>query len=108
MRALGGVREYAGGIRYPDGGSLTPAARAEREEVRLEIAGLFAAGMSPPQVAKKLRVFRKSAYVWHRAWRTAGVEALASKGRVGSAAGSAQRRCSAWRPRWTAVRPCGA
>ncbi|GAA2215678.1 hypothetical protein GCM10009850_111460 [Nonomuraea monospora] len=67
-------------MRYPDGGGLTPAARARREQVRLEAAGLFAAGMSPPQVARKLRVSRKSAYVWHKAWRTAGTQALESKG----------------------------
>ncbi len=67
-------------MRYPDGGGLTPAARAKREQVRLEAAGLFAAGMSPPAVARKLRVSRKSAYVWHKAWRTAGAEALVSKG----------------------------
>lgn len=29
-------------MRYPDGGGLTPAARARREQVRLEAAGLFA------------------------------------------------------------------
>lgn len=28
-----------------DGGGLTPAARARREQVRLEAAGLFAAGV---------------------------------------------------------------
>ncbi|MFI6393705.1 helix-turn-helix domain-containing protein [Nonomuraea sp. NPDC050540] len=67
-------------MRYPDGGGLTPAARARREQIRLEAAGLFAAGMSPPLVAKKLRVSRKSAYAWHKIWRTAGAEALASKG----------------------------
>ncbi|MEV1005249.1 helix-turn-helix domain-containing protein [Nonomuraea sp. NPDC050202] len=67
-------------MRYPDGGGLTPAVRAKREQVRLEAAGLFAAGMSPPEVAKKLRVSRKSAYVWHKAWRTAGTGALESKG----------------------------
>jgi transposase len=67
-------------MRYPDGGGLTPAARAKREQVRLDAAGLFAAGMSPPQVAKQLRVSRKSAYVWHHAWRTAGAGALVSKG----------------------------
>src|ERR1041384_1539361 len=67
-------------MRYPDVGGLTPAARARRERVRLEAAGLFAAGVSPPAVAKKLRVSRKSAYVWHKARRTAGAEALESKG----------------------------
>ncbi|MEO3798888.1 winged helix-turn-helix domain-containing protein [Nonomuraea sp. B1E8] len=67
-------------MRYPDGGGLTSAARAKREQVRLEAAGLFAAGVSPPEVARKLRVSRKSAYVWHKVWRTAGVEGLESKG----------------------------
>ncbi|MDF5756745.1 winged helix-turn-helix domain-containing protein, partial [Spongiactinospora sp. TRM90649] len=67
-------------MRYPDGGGLPPAARAKREQVRLEAAGLFAAGMSPPAVAEKLRVSRKSAYVRHHAWRTAGAGAPASKG----------------------------
>jgi transposase len=67
-------------MRYPDGGGLTPAARPRREQVRLEAAGLFAAGVRPPQVAQQLRVSRKSAYVWHKAWSLAGTEALLSKG----------------------------
>ncbi|MFD0480603.1 helix-turn-helix domain-containing protein [Nonomuraea thailandensis] len=74
-------------MRYPDGGGLTPAARAKREQVRLEAAGLFAAGMSPPEVARKLRVSRKSAYVWHQAWRTAGPRRWCRRGRAGSSAG---------------------
>jgi transposase len=41
---------------------------------------LFAAGVRPPQVARQLRVSRKSAYVWHKAWSLAGTEALLSKG----------------------------
>jgi transposase len=67
-------------MRYPDGGGLTPAARARREQVRLEAAGLFAPGVRPSQVAKQLRVSRKSAYAWHKAWSLAGTEALLSKG----------------------------
>jgi Homeodomain-like domain len=63
-------------MRYPDGGGLTPAARARRELVRLEAAGLFAAGVRPPQAAKQLRVSRKSAYAWHKAWSLAGTEAF--------------------------------
>ncbi|WP_446686147.1 helix-turn-helix domain-containing protein [Nonomuraea spiralis] len=66
---------------------MTPAARAKREQVRLEAGGLFAAGMSPPQVAKCLRVLRKSAFVWHQAWRTPGAEALVPGGRAASTAG---------------------
>ena len=67
-------------MRYPDGGGLAPAARARREQVRLEAAGLFAAGVRPSQVARQLRVSRKSAYAWHKAWSLAGTEALLSKG----------------------------
>jgi transposase len=66
-------------MRYPDGG-LTPAARARREQVRLAAAGLFAAGVRPPRVVRQLRVSRKSAYAWHKAWSLAGTEALLSKG----------------------------
>ncbi|WP_443678886.1 winged helix-turn-helix domain-containing protein [Nonomuraea sediminis] len=40
--------------------------------------------MEPPQVARRLRVSRKSAYAWHRAWESGGVEALRSKGPSGS------------------------
>ncbi|MFB9201106.1 hypothetical protein ACFFV7_07885 [Nonomuraea spiralis] len=43
--------------------------------------------MSPPQVAKCLRVLRKSAFVWHQAWRTPGAEALVPGGRAASTAG---------------------
>jgi transposase len=67
-------------MRYPDGGGLTLAARARREQVRLEAAGLFAAGVRPSQVAKQLRVSRKPAYAWHKAWSLAGTEALLSRG----------------------------
>lgn len=48
--------------------------------MRLEAAGLFAAGVRPPQAAKQLRVLRKSACAWHQAWSLAGTEALLSKG----------------------------
>ena len=35
---------YAGGMRYPDGGGLTAAERARREQVRLAAAELIEAG----------------------------------------------------------------
>jgi transposase len=84
LRAWAAVGHYAVGMRYPDGGGLSPAARAKREQVRLEAAGLFAAGMPPVQVAKQLRISRKSAYTWHRAWKAGGAQALLSKGPSGS------------------------
>ncbi|MFE2024457.1 helix-turn-helix domain-containing protein [Streptomyces hygroscopicus] len=43
--------------------------------------------MAPPQVARRLRVSRKSAYAWHACWRDGGVEALRSKGPPGGPRG---------------------
>ncbi|WP_275955999.1 helix-turn-helix domain-containing protein [Nonomuraea sediminis] len=60
-------------MRYPDSGGLTPAARAKREQVRMQAAELFAAGVAPWLVAKQLRVSRKSAYAWYRAWQAGGL-----------------------------------
>jgi putative transposase len=71
-------------MRYPDGGGLTPAARAKREQVRMQAGELFAADVPPAQVAKQLRVSRKSAYAWYHAWKAGGLEALRSKGPSGS------------------------
>lgn len=62
--------------------------------MRFEAAELFAQGMAPPQVARLLRVSRKSAYAWHARWRTGGVQALRSKGPSG--------RRSRMRPQWRA------
>nr|WP_079158509.1 helix-turn-helix domain-containing protein [Streptomyces caniscabiei] len=66
-------------MRYPDGGGLTAKQRAQREQVRFQAAELFAQEVPPPQVARRLRVSRKSAYAWHSRWREGGVEALRSK-----------------------------
>src|SRR4051794_14345091 len=57
---------YAGGMRYPDGGGLSPTARERRETVRLQAARLFAEDVAPVQVAARLRVSTKSAYQWRR------------------------------------------
>jgi putative transposase len=70
-------------MRYADGGGLTAAERARRERVRFEAAEMYEQGVAPPEVAKRLRVSRKSAYAWHAAWRDGGREALASKGAQG-------------------------
>ncbi len=74
---------YAVCMRYADGGGLTVKGRQRREAVRLEAAGLFAEGVTPPEVARQLRVSSKSAYQWQQAWRESGAAALASRGPVG-------------------------
>ena len=71
-------------MRYPDSGGLSAQARAGREQVRFAAADKFAEGMTPPNVARELRVTRKSACQWYRAWQTGGKAALASKGPGGS------------------------
>ncbi|GHE29607.1 winged helix-turn-helix domain-containing protein [Streptomyces capitiformicae] len=67
-------------MRYADGGGLTAAGRAKREALRFEAAEMFEQGVRPPEVARRLRVSRKSAYAWHAVWRDGGRPALASKG----------------------------
>jgi len=71
-------------VRYPEGGGLSAEARAKREQVRFQAADLFAQGAAPAQVAVRLRVTRKSACEWYRAWAAGGKSALASKGSSGS------------------------
>jgi len=67
-------------MRYPDGGGLTAAGRARREDVRLQAAGMFEQDVSAAQVAPELRVSTKSACQWRRRWRAGGEAALVSKG----------------------------
>ena len=55
--------------------------RARREQVRRRAAGMFAAGMSAPQVAVKLEIPTKSAYACGRA--AGGEQALAFHGPPG-------------------------
>lgn len=71
-------------MRYPDRGGLSAQARAKREQIRFAAADMFEQGLTPPQVAHRLRVTRKSACEWHRAWKAGGKQALASKGPGGS------------------------
>ena len=52
------VRCYAGLMRYSDGGGLTAAERARREQVRLAAADLIEAGASDREVARRFRVSR--------------------------------------------------
>ncbi|MEU6369934.1 helix-turn-helix domain-containing protein [Streptomyces sp. NPDC046931] len=60
-------------MRYADGGGLTVAGRAKREAVRFEAAEMFERGVRPPEMARRLRVSRKSAYAWHAAWLAVAV-----------------------------------
>jgi transposase len=71
-------------MRYPDGGGLTAAERARREQVRLEAAELIEAGASDREVARRFRVTRMSANRWRRALAAGGRAALASKGAGGA------------------------
>jgi len=75
-----GAARYAGTMRYPDGGGLTAAERARREQVRLAAAELIEAGASDREIAKRFRVSRMSANRWRRALAAGGKQALASKG----------------------------
>jgi putative transposase len=54
-------------MRYPDGGGLTAAERARREQVRLAGAELIEAGASDREIAKRFRVPRMPANRWRRA-----------------------------------------
>ena len=78
------MSRYAGVMRYPDGGGLTAAERARREQVRLAAAELIEAGASDREVAKRFRVSRMSANRWRRALAAGGRTALASKGAAGA------------------------
>src|ERR1700761_1527667 len=71
-------------MRYPDGGGLTAAERARREQVRLAAAEMIEAGASDREIAKRFRVSRMSANRWRRALAAGGREALASKGAGGA------------------------
>ena len=67
-------------MRYPDGGGLTAAERARREQVRLAAAELIEAGASDREVGRRFRVSRTSANRWRRALAAGGRAALMSKG----------------------------
>ena len=67
-------------MRYPDGGGLTAAEQARREQVRFAAADLIEAGASDREVARRFRVTRMPANRWRRALAAGGRAALASKG----------------------------
>jgi transposase len=78
-----GVR-YAWCMRYGEGGGLTAAERARREQVRLAAADLMEAGAADREVARRFRVSRMSANRWRRALAAGGRAALASRGAGGA------------------------
>ena len=71
-------------MRYPDGGGLTAAERARREQVRSAAAQLIETGATDREVARRFRVSRMSANRWRRALVAGGRAALASKGAGGT------------------------
>src|SRR5215203_3816470 len=71
-------------MRYPQGGGLTAAERARREQVRLAAAEWIEEGASDREVAARFRVTRMSANRWRRALAAGGRPALASKGAGGA------------------------
>ena len=56
----------AGVMRSPDGGGLTVAERARREQLRLAAAELIDASASDREVAKRFWVLRMPANRWRR------------------------------------------
>jgi putative transposase len=66
-------------MRYPDGGGLTAADRARREQVRLAAAEMIEVGASDREVARRFRVSPMSVNRWRRALAAGGRAALASK-----------------------------
>src|SRR5690242_7773009 len=71
-------------MRYPAGGGVNKAARARREVVRRQAAGMFAQAKSTPEIAGALRVSEKSVREWRRRWTAGGDAALASSGPGGA------------------------
>src|SRR5256886_12524813 len=88
FRLGGGWRcvRYAGGMRYAEGGGLTAAERARREQVRMAAADLIEAGASDPEGAKRFRVTRMAANRWRRGPAPRGRRAWGSRGPGGGPA----------------------
>ncbi|MFI6244466.1 winged helix-turn-helix domain-containing protein [Micromonospora sp. NPDC050795] len=65
---------------------MSTAARARREAVRGQAAGMFEESRSTAQIASELRVSEKSVREWRRRWAAGGPAALASAGPGGPVA----------------------
>lgn len=57
----------------------------------MQAVELFEQRVKRSEVARRLRVSVKSAYLWHQLWRDGGVQALASRGASGSRCRLSQR-----------------
>ncbi|MFE7245271.1 helix-turn-helix domain-containing protein [Streptomyces sp. NPDC057580] len=90
---------------YSDGGGLTAKGRQRREAVRLEAAGLFAEGVRPLEVARRLRVSSKSAYQWYQAWTRGGAGRWPHGVRAGGAASCRAGAGRSWPITWSRGRP---
>jgi transposase len=62
-----------------------PEEQARREQLRLEVAERFVVGESSAQIARELRVTKRSVERWRTAWKQGGAEALCSAGPVSAA-----------------------
>src|SRR5829696_7127362 len=71
-------------MRYPAGGGMNAAARARREAVRRQAAGMFAQARPTSEIAGELRVSEKSVREWRRTWTAGGDAALDSSGPGGA------------------------
>jgi transposase len=69
---VGGLRRYAGCMRYAQGGGLTAEGRRRREQVRLDAARRFEQGAPSAVIAAELRVSERSVRRWRQAWQAAG------------------------------------
>jgi transposase len=67
----------------PSARARAAAERASRQGRRLAAAELFAQGVRPAEVARRLGVSKQSTTRWHAAWKGGGAVALASKGSSG-------------------------
>jgi transposase len=77
---MGGLRRYAGCMRYAQGGGLTAEGRERREHVRLAAVEMFERRVPSAEVAAELRVTDRSVRRWRQAWAAGGAAGLASKG----------------------------
>jgi transposase len=66
----------------------SPAPQLRRQQPllkrrRLAAAALFAQGLPPAAVARRLGVSRQSAHRWYHAWQAGGIQALRARGPIG-------------------------
>jgi hypothetical protein len=69
-------------MRYVQGGGLTAAGRARREQVRLAAVERFEHRVPTAEIAAELRVSERSVQRWRKAREAGGAPGLASKGQA--------------------------